>query len=92
MNANDPHWVRILEHLSGFRPDNYVVVAPFDLTQDGIGQSVGISRAHATLILKNLSENGLVERKLMHANGSGRRRLVYFPTHTGIRALQEVKP
>ncbi len=87
-----PHWTRILEHLSKFNPDNYSITAPFCLTQDGIGSSVGISRAHAALILNHFAERGLVESRLLHVKGIKRRRKVYFPTHAGFQELQEMIP
>ena len=86
-----PHWMRILEHLGKYDPDNYIITAPFCLTQDGIGESVGISRAHSSLILKDLYSKGLVEKTLMHTNGSKRRRQIYFPTYTAIEILKGLK-
>jgi tetratricopeptide (TPR) repeat protein len=74
---------RILFHLQSFTKyeDKYEV--PFHLTQDGISQSCGISRAHAAIELKKLKSVGLVEERLSHVRRGKTRRKVYLLTHEG---------
>jgi tetratricopeptide (TPR) repeat protein len=56
--------------------DKYEV--PFDVTQDGIAQSCGISRAHAAIELKKLRESNQIVEKLSHVKRAKSRRKVYF--------------
>lgn len=51
--------------------------------QDGIAEAVGISRAHAALELTTLEEEGVVETRLGHVDGSRRRRKVYCLKYNG---------
>ncbi|HIH01237.1 TPA: tetratricopeptide repeat protein [Thermoplasmata archaeon] len=74
---------RILFHLHSFTKyeDKYEV--PFHLTQDGISQSCGISRAHAAIELKKLKSSGLVEERLSHVRRGKTRRKAYLLTFEG---------
>jgi tetratricopeptide (TPR) repeat protein len=74
---------RILFHLQSFTKyeDKYEV--PYHLTQDGISQSCGISRAHAAIELKKLKASGLVEERLSHVRRGKARRKVYLLSHEG---------
>ena len=73
---------RIIAYLSELTPE--VVEAssystlPRNVCQDGIAEGLGISRAHATLELTMLREEGVVGEKLAHVQGSHRRRKVYY--------------
>jgi hypothetical protein len=51
---------------------------PFDLTQDGIGSALGISRAHSSSELKKLRQNGKIKEKQVRVTGSNVRRKVYY--------------
>lgn len=70
-------------HLNSFvkYEDKYEV--PYHLTQDGISQSCGISRAHAAIELKKLKSADLVEERLSHVRRGKTRRKVYLLTHEG---------
>jgi tetratricopeptide (TPR) repeat protein len=74
---------RILFHLQSFTKyeDKYEV--PYHLTQDGISQSCGISRAHAAIELKKLKASGLVEERLSHVRRGKARRKVYLLSYEG---------
>jgi AAA ATPase domain len=61
--------------------DKYEV--PFDVTQDGIAQSCGISRAHAAIELKKLRESNQIIEKLSHVKRAKSRRKVYSLTPEG---------
>lgn len=56
---------RVLIHLYSYRhlDENEKHGVPFDITQDGVGESVGISRSHASLILGKMERNGLVSSR-----------------------------
>ena len=74
---------RILFHLQSFTKYEEKYEVPFHLTQDGISQSCGISRAHAAIELKKLKFSGLVEERLSHVRRGKTRRKVYLLTHEG---------
>ena len=80
---SEPHWVRVLRYLKDFNPEQHEYVAPFSLTQDGIAEGVGISRAHCSLVLKDLVGRELVESRLAYISGCSRRRKVYLVTRRG---------
>ena len=77
-------WVLVLKYLGGFNPEQHEYVAPFSLTQDGISEGVGISRAHVSLVLKDLVSREFVEVRLVHIVGGSRRRKVYVVTSRGV--------
>ena len=56
---------RVLIHLYSYRhlDESERHGVPFDITQDGVGESVGISRSHASLILGKMERNGLVSSR-----------------------------
>ena len=73
---------RIIAHLLSYS-GKVINAAPYstldrNVCQDGIAEAVGISRAHATLELTDLIEEGVVGERLAHVQGSHRRRRVYF--------------
>lgn len=74
---------KILYHLSMYSKAEEKYEVPFDITQDGIAQSCGISRAHAAIELKKLREVELIVEKLSHVRRAKSRRKVYFLTHEG---------
>ena len=61
--------------------DSYEV--PPEMTQDGIGSALGISRAHVALELKRLREAGKVEERMAHVATAKTRRKVYVLTPSG---------
>ena len=73
-----PHWIRALSYLRDFNPDSYDYIAPDSLTQPGVAQALGISRAHATLVLNDLLKEGLVERRLLYIVSGKRRKYAYL--------------
>lgn len=74
---------KILFHLSRYLKAEEKYEVPFDVTQDGIAQSCGISRAHAAIELKKLREADLLLEKLSHVKRAKSRRKVYFLTQNG---------
>ena len=74
---------KILYHLSQYIKSEDKYEVPFDVTQDGIAQSCGISRAHAAIELKKLREGEQIIEKLSHVRRAKSRRKVYFLTPDG---------
>ena len=64
MRAGVPHWLRALQHLKQYSPDNFDYVAPSDLTQDGVAAALDITRPHACQVLQKLVSEGFVEKRL----------------------------
>jgi len=84
-----PHWLRALDHLKDFREEDNSFIADFELTQRGIAEALNISRPHATLILKQLTENEFAMARLSYIDDGGRRRLAYFITPKGFEVLRQ---
>ena len=82
-----PHWLRALLHLKQYNPEKCDFVAPFDLTQDGIADALGITRPHASLVLKKLVQDGFAEKRLLHIRGGHRRRHAYVISQTGVKVV-----
>lgn len=74
---------KILFHLYQYLKSEDKYEVPFDVTQDGIAQSCGISRAHAAIELKKLRESGQIVEKLSHVKRAKSRRKVYFLAQEG---------
>ena len=74
---------KILYHLFQYIKSEDKYEVPFDITQDGIAQSCGISRAHAAIELKKLRETEQIIEKLSHVKRAKSRRKVYFLTPGG---------
>jgi ATP/maltotriose-dependent transcriptional regulator MalT/DNA-binding MarR family transcriptional regulator len=74
---------RIVVHLSGFLRHLDAYEVPPEMTQDGIGAALGISRAHVALELKRLKTAGKVEERMAHVANARTRRKVYALTPAG---------
>lgn len=81
---------RTLLHLSQFifsRDEE----APFESTQEGIAEGVGISTTHVPRSVSSLRKKNLVEELKLPVAATQRRRKVYLPTDEGYRRAQELK-
>ena len=78
---------RTMMHLYRYRFFNMDAekVAPFELTQDGIGEALGISRSYASLIVGRMGKEGLIRMgRLAIADDAGRNpRKVYLLSSKG---------
>ncbi|MGD1060098.1 MAG: hypothetical protein ABR879_01405 [Methanomassiliicoccales archaeon] len=74
---------RIVLYVGRYQKHKDSFDVPFDVSQDGIAGSLGISRAHAAIELKKLRECGDVEEKLAHIKRGRNKRKVYFLSATG---------
>ena len=63
---------------------------PKAINQDGIAEALGISRGHASIVLRALESKGLVEHGYAHSGGGCRRR-VYFLLPAAIMAVPEIR-
>ncbi len=83
---------RILYHLHAFVKYEDKFEVPFDMTQDGVSQACGISRAHAAIEIKKMKALGLIEERLSHVKRGKMRRKIYLLTAEGkIRAADVVQ-
>lgn len=80
---------RVLLHLSR-HPFNGAA-APYELTQDGVAQAIGRTRAHAAIEIKKLRGEGLVEQHAEHIRGGAVKRQVALLTPSGIREAERLK-
>jgi len=81
---------RIIIYLGRYQRLKDSFDVPFDVSQDGIAGSLGISRAHAAIELKKLKETGEVEERLAHIKRGRNKRKVYFLTESGERRATDV--
>lgn len=62
----------------------------FDLTQDGIGGAIGITRSHVSVELKRMIEDNKVICWKAHLIGSSTKRLAYAITQKGLREAETI--
>lgn len=87
--SREAHWHRVLEYLARYKPEEMDFSCPQDVTQAGIAEACGLTRAHVALILKrNLVGQGFVEGKLLHVQGNGKRKLGYMLTPAGYQVVR----
>lgn len=78
------HLAQYSKHLNDFD-------APFEVSQDGIGEALRISRAHAAIELKKLKEAGTVTERIAHIRAGPVKRKVYFLTESGEAKARSLK-
>jgi len=61
--------------------------APFDLTQDGIANTLRISRSHASIVLGRMEDTGEIAFTQCTVKGSNRvhKKRIYYLTESGIK-------
>ncbi len=90
---------KILAHLYRYRRYSHPTIegGPIEITQEGLGNIVGITRSHACVVLNRLIENDEVEIYLSTVKGSKRmvKRKLYHITEHGksqyLRRLDELR-
>ena len=81
---------RILLHLSRYQFTG--AAAPYELTQDGVAEAIGRTRAHAAIELKKIAALGLAEvLRSEHVRGVGAKRQVTVLTQAGLRDAERLK-
>ena len=63
---------------------NDIYNTPWELTQDGVAGAVGVSRAHASIVLNQLKNEGNVEERMTHIRNGKTKRKSYFITPLGM--------
>ena len=63
---------------------------PWDLTQDGIAGGIGVSRAHASIVLNQLKNEDKVEEKITHIRNGKIKRKSYFITPLGMDEAERI--
>lgn len=84
---------RLLLHLYTYRsvnPDDYFNI-PWELTQDGIASSLGISRAHTSIELKRQKEKELIVESQVRVKGGKVRRMAYSLNEKGLKAAMDLE-
>jgi hypothetical protein len=82
-----PYSQRIMQHIKDHARDDGGFCASYALTQDGIGNAVGISRGHAALVLRKLVVDGSLTWELRHIKDDPiertkiQRRRIYLPAN-----------
>lgn len=74
---------RVLLHLDGYRRYREAYAVPADMTQMGIALSIGVTRAHAAIVLRTLLEQGLMEKRLARILRKPRKLITYHLTPAG---------
>lgn len=82
---------RIVLHLAQYTKNQNDFDAPFEVSQDGIGEALRISRAHAAIELKKLKEAGTVAERISHIRAGAVKRKVYFLTDPGEQKARNLK-
>lgn len=82
---------RIVLHLAQYSKHLNDFDAPFEVSQDGIGEALRISRAHAAIELKKLKEAGTVAERIAHIRAGPVKRKVYFLTESGEQRARNLK-
>jgi len=77
--------LRTLSHVS---IDDYNM--PYGFTQDGIGEKLGISRAHVSVELSKLVRSGLIDRRRSHVRSLDRVRWIFHLTPLGIAKADKI--
>lgn len=78
---------RVLAHLSGHW--NAPEPRPA-MTQEGIGEAVGVRRSHVPRVVRGLVRDGLVEERDGRIRGRGRKVRVYYLTSAGLARAREI--
>lgn len=57
---------------------------PLEVSQEGIGESIGINWKHVSRAVKNLKDADLIKEGLAHVEGITRRRKIYYLSEKGV--------
>ena len=74
---------RILAHLARFSSHKETHRVPFEVTQEGIADAVGIEPRHLVQNIRPMIKQGLVVESSSYAEGGRQRRKVYFLSSRG---------
>jgi tetratricopeptide (TPR) repeat protein/DNA-binding MarR family transcriptional regulator len=74
---------RIVLHLARYSKNAADFEVPMEVSQDGIGEALRISRAHVAVEIKKLKDSGEVSERISHVRRGKSKRKVYFLTDQG---------
>jgi len=81
---------RILLHLFAYSGEFSYYNAPYAITQDGIGEGIGVGRNNVPRALKLLTKEGMIAAKKARVSGMKNRRKVYYLTPAGLSAAHAI--
>ncbi len=81
---------RILVHLLPYHSYVNDMAVPFEITQKGIADAIGVKLTHISRLLSALSEKGLVEFRKAHVQGMQKKVKVYFLTSDGMERAEKI--
>lgn len=84
---------RILLHLNNYKVKDKSFEVPYAVTQSGIADNLGISRAHVSREIRRLREEkkDIIKEDLRHVKGLNKKRKVYFLSSEGVKKVNEIK-
>jgi len=74
---------KILLHIAKYSKYEFQYEVPFELSQEGIAQAIGIRRDNVPRTMKSLKNEDLIFEKVLRVEGVYRKRKVYFLTDKG---------
>ena len=81
----------IILHLMEYSKCQDEFEVPFDITQPGIAEALGIRRSHVSYVMKGLKNKGHVHERIAHVKGISRKRKVYSLTAEGMDYARKIK-
>lgn len=82
---------KIVIHLASYLRYAEEFECPEEMTQAGIANAIGKSRAQTTLELKVLRDEELVSERVSHVKGAKSKRKVYNLTAAGMQLVQNLR-
>lgn len=82
---------KIILHLFSYKDYALFTPAPHQMTQQGIAEALDADRAHVSISLNGLIEQGYVEKRIGHVKNLMRQRNIYFLAYNGINHAQMLK-
>lgn len=82
---------KVLVQLGEYRTDPDDIPLPFEITQKGLSDHLGLRRSHIAMALQDLVKEGLVTVHKGHIEGGQRRQNAYLLTEAGVRRARETR-
>ncbi len=82
---------KVLVQLGEYRTDPDDLPLPFEVTQKGLSDHLGLRRSHVAMALQDLVKEGFVTVHKSHVEGGQRRLNVYLLTEAGARRARETR-
>ncbi len=82
---------KVLVQLGEHRPDPDQMPLPFEITQKGLADHLGLRRSHVAMALQDLVGDGMVTTRKSHIDGEERRQNAYLLTEEGARRARDLR-